>query len=305
MPLRGGRQVRPRARARCARSPTDYLRRLPADRLRLPRAAALHLPELALERGGAAAAAARCSRASTSSRCRYQAGTLLFHRDADPETLRWLRALDLPAARARHDVRGSAQVREAATWVLGQGEADARAAARSPRRRAAALLQARGAAAARLPAASSCSAGPRPDELNRGFGKLNVAFTLPPGQLRDAGREAAVPPDCPRGHPGRDPRHTGWRLPGPRRRAEGHPARPLRFGRTPELGPRTGDPGADDRRRLPSPGKARRDDRPVGAPRQRSTPVPVEARDAPTGFLARAKARKEAKASARARQKLR
>ncbi len=39
---------------------------------------------------------------------RYQAGTLLFHQDADPETLRWLRGFELPPPRPRHDDRGSA-----------------------------------------------------------------------------------------------------------------------------------------------------------------------------------------------------
>ena len=69
--------------------------------------------------------------------------------------------------------------------------------------------------------------------------------------------------------------------------------------------PAPGRPDADDRRRSPSSEQVRRDERPVGVSRQRSAPVAPVAKDAPTGFLARAKARKEAKATARARQKLR
>jgi tRNA pseudouridine13 synthase len=46
---------------------------LPADRRRLPRAAPLHLPELAVERGGAAAAPARAARTALS-RCATRPG---------------------------------------------------------------------------------------------------------------------------------------------------------------------------------------------------------------------------------------
>jgi tRNA pseudouridine13 synthase len=49
---------------------------------------------------------------------RYQAGTLIFHHDADPETLRWLRHLTFPCSR-RIPARRAAGTR-AVEWVLGK-----------------------------------------------------------------------------------------------------------------------------------------------------------------------------------------
>ncbi|MGZ6162034.1 MAG: tRNA pseudouridine(13) synthase TruD, partial [Myxococcaceae bacterium] len=142
-------------------------------------------------------------------------------------------------------------------------------------------------------------------ELNRGFGKLNVAFTLPPGSyatlvvkrlFHRTAREDT--PDEIRATPGGGhPAPDGEREDAPHARSGPDERR--------GSGPAAGQPEADDRRRAPSSRKARRDEGPSGAPRERSAPLPVAATNAPTGFLARAKARKEAKAAARARQKLR
>ncbi len=233
---------------------------------------------------------------------RYQAGTLLFHQDADPETLRWLRGLTFPLLAPDTTIEDP-RVREAVDWVLGKEKLR--------------LEQLRIAGAERmlyfkheergvLVQPSKLVLGrTQSDELNRGFGKLNVAFTLPPGSyatlvvkrlFHRTAREDT--PDEIRATPGGGhPAPDGEREDAPHARSGPDERR--------GSGPATGHAEAGDRRRPPSSRKARRDEGPLGAPRERSAPLPVAATDAPTGFLARAKARKEAKAAARARQKLR
>ncbi len=108
----------------------------------------------------------------------YQAGTLLFHRDADPDVLRYLRHLTFPLL-APDAPFGDDNVRQAVEWVLTKEKISL--------------------SDLRVPSAEkilffkheerSVLAHPHklvlgkssPDELNRGLLKMNVAFTLPPG----------------------------------------------------------------------------------------------------------------------------
>jgi tRNA pseudouridine13 synthase len=109
---------------------------------------------------------------------RYQAGTLLFHQDADAETLRWLRDLTFPLLGPDTPL-AEPRVREAVEWVLGKEKL------RLDQLRipgAERLLFFKHEEREVLVQPSKLVLGrTQPDELNRGFGKLNVAFTLPPG----------------------------------------------------------------------------------------------------------------------------
>ena len=122
----------------------------------------------------------------------YQAGTLLFHRDADAG------GAALPARRRRsrcsrpNSTFTDPKVQEAVEWVLGKEKLKLED-LRDRRGAAAALLQARGAARARRSRRSWCSAAPSATSSTAGSSKLNVAFTLPPGRLRHAGGQAALP----------------------------------------------------------------------------------------------------------------
>src|SRR5262249_43858243 len=207
---------------------------------------------------------------------RYQAGTLLFHRDADPQTLRWLRELTFPLLAPGSQVE-EPRVREAVDWVLGKEKLR--------------LEQLRGPGAERLlyfkheergglvqpgklvlerPPADEPTRGH--SKLNRGHSKLNVAFTLPPGSYatlvvkRLFHRTARE--DTPEEIQALSAR-TSSLTPRP-----GFSGSAPQTARTSSLIPRSGFSGS-----------ARDGDR--------------------GGFRARAKARKEAKAAARARQKLR
>jgi tRNA pseudouridine13 synthase len=108
----------------------------------------------------------------------YQAGTLLFHRDADPETLRFLRETSFPLLAPQTQL-AEGKVREAALWALGKDKLT--------------LEQLKIPGAERLlyfkhelrpvlvyPQKLVVGRAAR-DELNPGFQKINVAFTLPPG----------------------------------------------------------------------------------------------------------------------------
>ncbi len=108
----------------------------------------------------------------------YQAGTLLFPRDAAPEVLRYLRGLEFPLL-SPHTVFNDEKVKEAATWALGKEKLT--------------LEQLKIPGAERLvyfkhelrPVVvyphKLVLGKTRPDELNRPLLKLNIAFTLPPG----------------------------------------------------------------------------------------------------------------------------
>jgi tRNA pseudouridine13 synthase len=109
---------------------------------------------------------------------RYQAGTLLFHRDADPATLRWLRSLTFPLLAPDTQITDP-RVAEAVTWVLGKEKLrlEQLKVAGAPR-----LLFFKHEERPVLVQPSKLVLGrTEPDELNRGSLKLNVAFTLPPG----------------------------------------------------------------------------------------------------------------------------
>ena len=110
---------------------------------------------------------------------RYQAGTLLFHQDGDPEVLRWLRDRHLPLARRRTRKLSEPRIREAVDWVLGKEKLaldglriqDAQRLLYFKHEERPILVHPQKLVLGRV----------APDELNPGYSKLNVAFTLPPG----------------------------------------------------------------------------------------------------------------------------
>lgn len=108
----------------------------------------------------------------------YQAGTLLHHRDASHEILGYLRSTTVPLL-APDSTFFDPKVEEAVHWVLGKEKltlADLRVEA-APR-----LLYFKHEERPLLVFPQKLVLGKaRPDELNRGYTKLNVAFTLPPG----------------------------------------------------------------------------------------------------------------------------
>jgi tRNA pseudouridine13 synthase len=218
---------------------------------------------------------------------RYQAGTLLFHQDADPETLRWLRHLTFPLL-APDTPLAEPRVREAVEWVLGKEKLR--------------LDQLRIAGAERLlffkheerpllvhPSKLVLGRTQR-DELNRGYAKLNVAFTLPPGSYatlvvkrlfhRTAREDTPEEIQASAGS-GRAGVEQAWRD------ASSSDPEPRRAS-SPRLPSRAPGPAATG---AAPPGLVEPGRPSSGGPRP--------------GFRARAKARKEAKAAARARQKVR
>ena len=108
----------------------------------------------------------------------YQAGTLLHHRDATKETLAFLEHATVPLL-APNTTFNDAKVEEAVRWVLGRERlalSDLRIAG-APK-----LLFFKHEERPLLVHPKKLVLGkPRPDELNRGYTKVNVAFTLPPG----------------------------------------------------------------------------------------------------------------------------
>ncbi|MEW5738267.1 MAG: tRNA pseudouridine(13) synthase TruD [Myxococcota bacterium] len=108
----------------------------------------------------------------------YQAGTLLHHTDASPQVLAKLRTLELPLL-APDSTFDDPQVEEAVKWVLGKEKlslADLTI-EEAPR-----LLYFKHELRPVLVYPQKLVIGKvRPDELNRGYSKVNIAFTLPPG----------------------------------------------------------------------------------------------------------------------------
>src|SRR5215831_8453042 len=205
---------------------------------------------------------------------RYQAGTLLFHQDADPETLRWLRRLSFPLLGPDTPL-DEPRVREAVEWVLGREKlrVDQLRIAGAER-----LLFFKHEERAVLVQPSKLVLGrTMPDELNRGYAKLNVAFTLPPGsyatlvvkRLFHRTAREDTPEEI-------QAAQQAWQ----------QPAEDI-----PPAVPATARPAP-----LPEPGKTK----PL---RPGSALSPPRVGGERQGFRARAKARKEAKATARARQK--
>jgi tRNA pseudouridine13 synthase len=108
----------------------------------------------------------------------YQAGTLLHHRDADPETLRLLKTATVPLLAPNSPV-ADARIQEAVVWVLGREKLklEQLRIEQAPR-----LLYFRHEERKLTVVPQKLVVGrPRPDELNRDFTKVNIAFTLPPG----------------------------------------------------------------------------------------------------------------------------
>jgi tRNA pseudouridine13 synthase len=210
---------------------------------------------------------------------RYQAGTLLFHTDAEPQTLAWLRTATFPLL-APDTKLAEPRIAEAVNWVLGKEKLtleglripDAQRLMYFKHEERPVLVQPQKLVLGRVV----------PDELNRGYSKLNVAFTLAPGSYatlvvkRLFHREGA-PAEEPKGAevPWRTGEHTPYGPRPVRTRASPTPQVPL-----PSLPART----------VPS-GRA--------ASRPEARPVETEA-VAPLGFRAQARARKEARKTARA-----
>lgn len=108
----------------------------------------------------------------------YQAGTVLHHTDADAKLLSRLNDLTFPLL-APNSTFSDPQVEEAVKWVMGKEKLT--------------LEQLRIEEAPKLlffkheerpvvvHPGKLVIGKPRPDELNRGFIKVNIAFTLPPG----------------------------------------------------------------------------------------------------------------------------
>jgi tRNA pseudouridine13 synthase len=109
---------------------------------------------------------------------RYQAGTVLFHTDAAPDTLRALRELQFPLL-APDSTFTDAKVKEAVDWVLGR-EKLTLGQLKIPGAEGRLFFKHEDRPALVFPH-KLVLGRTLPDELNRGQLKLNVAFTLPPG----------------------------------------------------------------------------------------------------------------------------
>jgi tRNA pseudouridine13 synthase len=109
---------------------------------------------------------------------RYQAGTLLFHRDASPDVLRTLREASFPLL-APDTTFKDPKIEEAVHWVLGREKLALKDLVIEEARR---LLFFKHEERPVLAFPHKLVLGrPQRDELNRGALKINVAFTLPPG----------------------------------------------------------------------------------------------------------------------------
>jgi tRNA pseudouridine13 synthase len=108
----------------------------------------------------------------------YQAGTLLFHRDAPAEMLEFFHKANVPLL-APDTVYTSAQIEEACNWVLGREKLQLSQLVikESPKM----LFFKHEERPLLVHPDKLVIAQPARDEMNRGFSKVNVAFTLPPG----------------------------------------------------------------------------------------------------------------------------
>ncbi len=211
---------------------------------------------------------------------RYQAGTLLFHTDADPETLAFLRSATFPLL-APNTPLAEPRIAEAVKWALGKEKLTLES-LRIPE--AERLLYFKHEERPLLVQPQKLVLGRvAPDELNRGLSKLNVAFTLSPGSyatlvVKRLFHRAEAPAEEPRGAeiPWRSGAHTPYvtRVPGERPAASVSPS-PVR---------------AAPRGRQP--------EGPAARPAPPSVPAPPVA-----GFRAQAAAKKRARAAARAADK--
>ncbi|MBX5484319.1 MAG: tRNA pseudouridine(13) synthase TruD [Myxococcaceae bacterium] len=108
----------------------------------------------------------------------YQAGSLLFHKDASADTLRELRAMTFPLL-APDSAPTDPRIKSAVEWVLGKEKlklSDLRI-EEAPQR----LFFKHEERPVLIYPHKLVLGRPGRDEFNRGLYKLNVAFTLPPG----------------------------------------------------------------------------------------------------------------------------
>ena len=108
----------------------------------------------------------------------YQAGTLLHHTDASAEAMAYIKTRTFPLL-APNSTFTDPKVEEAVKWVLGKEKLklEELRIEESPK-----LLFFKHEERPMLVHPQKLVIGkPRPDELNRGFIKVNIAFTLPPG----------------------------------------------------------------------------------------------------------------------------
>ncbi len=109
---------------------------------------------------------------------RYQAGTLLFHREASPEVLRTLRETSFPLL-GPDTTFMDPKIEEAVQWTLGREKITLKDLVIQEARK---LLFFKSEGRPVLSFPHKLVLGrPQADELNRGSMKVNVAFTLPPG----------------------------------------------------------------------------------------------------------------------------
>lgn len=108
----------------------------------------------------------------------YQAGTLLHHTEVSPEMAAWLRDRTFPLLAPNSSFKDP-KIEEAVKWVLGKEKLtlEQMRIEEAPK-----LLYFKHEERPLLVHPGKLVVGkPRPDELNRGFLKVNIAFTLPPG----------------------------------------------------------------------------------------------------------------------------
>ncbi len=205
---------------------------------------------------------------------RYQAGTLLFHTDADPATLSFLRTATFPLLAPQTRLE-EPRIAEAVNWVLGKEKLrledlripEAERLLYFKHEERPVLVQPQKLVLGRV----------APDELNRGLAKLNVAFTLSPGSyatlvVKRLFHRAEAPAEEPNG--AEIPWRSGAHTPYARREPGTRPSPP------------TAAPAA-------APGR-----RPLAEPPPRAPPHrPVVP---PLGFRAQAQLKKQARAVARA-----
>jgi tRNA pseudouridine13 synthase len=238
---------------------------------------------------------------------KYQAGTLLFYRDADPEVLRTLRESTFPLLAPDTRIEDP-KVKEAVDWVLGREKLkleDLRI-KEAPR-----MLYFKHEERPTVVLPHKLVIGRvQNDELNRGEYKVNIAFTLPPGayatlvikrlfhfeyqeesaqQIRDSWR--APPTEDPDG----ETADTAYSPRGPRRAPS--PTPPLPEARRGAAGARGAPTARGTARRSPAPEAPATPDKRV---RTREAP---EARAAPApGFRESQRLKKDAKEKARREQ---
>ncbi len=238
---------------------------------------------------------------------RYQAGTLLFHREASPEVLRTLREARFPLLSPESTFQDP-KVEEAVHWVLGREKISLKDLVIPEAKR---LLFFKHEERPVLVFPHKLVLGrPQSDELNRGAIKVNVAFTLPPGayatlvvkrlfhfswredtadEIRASQRprltetlQAQAPEPSPRGFRG-----------APERR--GAPA-----GRASERAPGRTSERAPGRTSERAPGVRSRAPERAPAPREAPAPDRAEPAEPSPGFRERQRLKKENKVRARA-----